>query len=144
MKSLNPYLNFNGKTEEAFIFYRSVFGGDLASLQRFKDIPGRENIPADVANQIMHIELPIGKVGILMGSDSPESMVGRKINMGNNINLIIEAESEAEAKMLFDKLSAGGKVDQPLQKTFWGAMYASFSDKYGVLWMINYTFPKLP
>ena len=136
MKALNPYLNFSGRTEEAFTFYKSVFGGEFAALQRFKDMPGSK-VAEKEKNQLMHVALPLGKVAMLYGSDAPESM-GRKVAMGNNINLMIDAESQAEADKLFRGLSAGGKVDMPLQKTFWGALYGSLVDKYGVHWMINF------
>lgn len=138
MKAVTPYLHFNGKTEEAFNFYKSVFGGEFSTLQRFKDMPSSERVPAKEKNNILHIALPLGKAGILLGSDSPEYM-GRKVNFGNNIHLAIDTESEAEAKMLFTKLSEGGKVDMPLKKMFWGALYASFTDKFGVNWMISFT-----
>lgn len=137
MKAIHPYLNFSGKTEEAFSFYKSVFGGEFSSVQRFKDMPGAEKLRPKEKDQLMHIALPIGKAAILMGSDAPESM-GMKVSPGNNVHLMIDAESEAEARRLFETLSAGGKVQMPLQKTFWGALYSNFTDKYGVHWMINY------
>ncbi len=138
MKAIDPYLNFNNETEEAFLFYKSVFGGEFSSVQRFKDMPGAEKILPHEINKILHIALPLGKGGVLMGSDALESM-GRKVVYGNNVHLMIDMESEAEAEKLFKGLSAGGKVQMPLEKTFWGALYASFTDKFGVQWMINYT-----
>ena len=137
MKSIAPYLNFNGKTEEAFNFYKSVFGGEFASLQRFKDMPSQANVSANEKEQILHIALPLGNVGMLMGSDSPESM-GMMVNFGNNVHIMIDTESEQEAKRLYAALSAGGKAHMSLQKTFWGALYANFTDRFGVQWMVNY------
>jgi PhnB protein len=137
MKSLNPYLTFQGNTEEVFRFYKSVFGGDFSSLQRFKDMPSKDpRISEKELDKILHIALPIGKAGIIYGSDALESHK-QNVKMGNNIYIMIEPESETEAEHLFKRLSEGGKVDMPLQKTFWGALYASFSDKFGVNWMLN-------
>jgi PhnB protein len=138
MKAIDPYLNFNHETEEAFLFYKSVFGGEFSSVQRFKDMPGAEKILPHEANKILHIALPLGKGGVLMGSDALESM-GRKVVSGNNVHLMIDVVSEAEAEKLFRGLSVGGKVQMALQKTFWGALYASFTDKFGIQWMINYS-----
>lgn len=141
MAALNPYLNFDGKTEEAFNFYKSVFGGEFEVLQRIKEMPGGDQYPANEQNRVMHVSLPIGKSGTLMGSDTLPSM-GHTLNQGNNVHLAISPDSEQEAKRLFDGLSAGGKVVMPLEKTFWGALFGMFSDKYGVLWMVNYTYEK--
>lgn len=140
MKSFSIYLNFDGRTEEAFNFYRSVFGGDLAPM-RYKEMPDTSQVsPAD-REKIMHVALPLGKTGMIMGSDVPESMRGN-LKIGTNTYIMIEAESEGEAQTLFSKLSAGGTVEMALQKTFWGALYASFSDRFGVQRMINYTYPQ--
>lgn len=141
MKSLNPYLNFAGNAEEAFKFYQSVFGGEFTSLQRFKDTPEAGKIPAADREKIMHIALPMGKGNVLMASDAPESM-GFKLTAGNNCFLTIEAESQEEADRLFRGLSAGGKAALPMQKMFWGAYYGQCADKFGIQWMINFTFPK--
>jgi PhnB protein len=137
MKSISAYLNWNGKTEEAFNFYKSVFGGEFSALQRFKDMPGDQKIPDKEENMILRIALRLGKAGMLFGSDAPESR-GMKVVQGNNVHLMIDAEGEQEAERLFMALSAGGKVMMPLQKMFWGALHASFTDKYGVNWMISY------
>ncbi len=139
MKKVDPYLNFNGKTEEAFNFYKSVFGGEFTFLQRFKDTPDSSNVPADAKNMIMHVALPLGKGTVLMGTDAPESM-GFKVIKGNDVNLLINAESESEATKLFNALIKGGKVTQQLQKTFWNAFYGACTDKYGINWMINYDY----
>jgi PhnB protein len=142
MKFINVYLNFGGDTEAAFNLYRSVFGGEFAALQRYKDMPGSEKVKAVDKDKILHIALPLGKTATaLMGSDSIEGF-GPKLKMGNNAHIMIQAESEEEAKRLFDGLSAGGKAVMPLQKTFWGSLYGSFTDKFGENWMINYDLPK--
>jgi PhnB protein len=141
MATLNPYLNFNGNTEEAFNFYKSVFGGEFITLQRFKDTPEADRVaPAD-KDKIMHISLPIGKGNILMATDAVESM-GHKLTVGNNFSLSLSAESEKEADKIFNGLSAGGKIDVPMSKMFWGAYFGMFTDKFGIQWMINYDYPK--
>lgn len=138
MKSINPYLNFKGNTEEAFNFYKSIFGGEFMTLQRFKDTPEAGRVPAHELEKIMHIALPIGKGSILMATDALESM-GHKLTAGNNFHLSVEAESEAETKKLFKALSAGGNVTIPLEKMFWGAYFGMCTDKFGIQWMVNYT-----
>ncbi len=139
MVAINPYLNFLGNTEEAFNFYKSVFGGEFITLQRFKDVPGTENLSPAESNKIMHVSLPIGKGYILMATDALESM-GHKLSIGNNINLSINVDSEKEADDVFNKLSAGGKIEMPLEKTFWGAYFGMFEDKFGIKWMVNYDY----
>ena len=141
MATLNPYLNFMGNTEEAFNFYRSVFGGEFTNLTRFKDTPAAAGMsPAD-ANKLMHVSLPIGKGNTLMGTDAVEGM-GHTLTNGNNVQLSLEADSKEEATKLFNGLSAGGKVEMPLSDQFWGAYFGMFADKFGVKWMVNYTYPK--
>ncbi|MEW6702758.1 MAG: VOC family protein [Bacteroidota bacterium] len=137
MLNVNPYLNFNGKTEEAFNFYKSVFGGEFRMLMRFKDTPEAGNIPADAKNQIMHVALPLGKDNVLMGTDAPESM-GFNLTVGNNVHISIHTESREEADKLFNGLSAGGNVEMPMADQFWGDYYGSFADKFGVQWMISF------
>jgi PhnB protein len=141
MATLNPYLNFDGKTEEAFNFYKSVFGGEFTTFQRIKEIPGGDQYSPAEQNRVMHVSLPIGKESILMGSDTMPSM-GHALNQGNNVHMAISPDNEQEAKRLFDGLSAGGNVVMPLEKTFWGALFGMFSDKFGVLWMVNYDYNK--
>ncbi|TMI95061.1 MAG: VOC family protein [Bacteroidetes bacterium] len=141
MATINPYLNFPGTTEEAFNFYKSVFGGEFAMVQRFGDTPGGDKIPSEVKNKIMHISLPIGKGNILMATDAIEQM-GHHLTPGNNFYICISPDSKEEADKLFKSLSAGGKVSQPLQDMFWGAYYGDFTDKFGVKWMVNYTYPQ--
>ena len=136
MPSLNPYLNFNGNTEEAFKFYQSVFGGEL-SIQRFKDTPESGNIPEAERNKVMHVMLPIGKGNMLMATDALES-VGQKLTVGNNFSISVDTDSKEEADKLFKGLSAGGKVELEMQKTFWGSYFGMFADKFGIQWMISY------
>jgi PhnB protein len=136
MPALNPYLNFNGKTEEAFNFYKSVFGGEFAVVSRFKEIPKEYKGPDHEDNKIMHISLPIAGGNVLMGSDVPESM-GKVID-GTNVQISISPSSKEEADKLFNGLSAGGKVIMPMADAFWGAYFGMFTDKYGINWMINF------
>jgi PhnB protein len=140
MKTVNPYLNFPGTAEEAFNFYKSVFGGEFTTLQRFKDTPEGARASAADANKIMHISLPLGKENVLMATDAVESM-GHSVTPGTNFHLSIETESEAEANKLFGGLSAGGKATMPMAKTFWNAFFGMTTDKFGVQWMISYTLP---
>lgn len=140
MKTVNPYLNFPGTAEAAFNLYKSVFGGEFTTVQRFKDSPEGGRVSADEGDKIMHISLPIGKENILMATDALESM-GHPLTTGNNFHITIEAESEEEANKLFNGLSGGGKVTMPLAKTFWGAYFGMLNDKFGVQWMINYSLP---
>lgn len=139
MPTLNPYLNFNGNTEEAFNFYKSVFGGEFLAVQRFKGTPETSNVPAHELDKIMHIALPIGKNNMIMGTDALESM-GQKLHMGDNISLSLDVESEAEADQLFEMLSAGGKVSMPMEKVFWGDYFGMCTDKFGIQWMISYAY----
>jgi PhnB protein len=142
MKSIAIYLNFEGKTEEAFKLYRSVFGGEFASLQRYRDMPGSEKVKAADKEKLLHIALPLGKTGVaLMGSDKIEGF-GPNLKMGNNVHISIVTESEEEAKRIVNALSAGGKSIMPLQKQFWGDLYGSFEDKFGANWMVSYSYPK--
>lgn len=138
MAKLNPYLNFDGKAEEAFNFYKSVFGGAfLGAINRVGSVPGTENLSDDEKNRVIHIALPIGKDDRLMGADIIPSM-GHKLVAGNNNYISIFPDSRGEADKLFNGLSAGGAVEMPLQDQFWGDYFGSFVDKFGVHWMINY------
>jgi PhnB protein len=137
MASINPYLNFNGNTEEAFNFYKSVFGGEFLSLMRFKDNPDCGQMSESDKERIMHIALPIGKSDAIMATDSLESM-GQKLTIGNNFYIALAPDSKEEAERLFNGLSAGGKIELPLQDMFWGAYFGAFTDKFGVQWMVNY------
>jgi len=139
MATINPYLNFKGNTEEAFNFYKSVFGGEFITLMRWKDAPEADKMPAGDQEKIMHVSLPIGKGNVLMATDACESM-GQTLTVGNNFYISISPESEEEATRLFNGLSAGGKVTMPLHKAFWGAYFGMFTDKFGTQWMVNYDY----
>lgn len=137
--TVNPYLNFNGNCEEAFNFYKSVFGGEFSYLGRFNEMPPQEGMPPlpdKEGNRIMHVTLPIGGDTVLMGSDT--LTFSGDVNFGNNISMSINASSREEADTLFNKLSAGGTVTMPLAETFWGAYFGMCTDKFGVHWMMNY------
>ena len=141
MAKVSTYLNFTRNTEEAFNFYKSVFGGEFGGngIMRFKDIPAHEGMPplADGdENLVMHVELPITGGHSLMGTDAPESM-GFTVNFGNNININLEPDTREETRTLFTKLSAGGKVTMELMDMFLGDYFGSCTDKFGVQWMFN-------
>jgi PhnB protein len=140
MATVSTYLNFSNKTEEAFNFYKSVFGGEFTGgISRFGDIPASEGMPplpeAD-KSLVMHVVLPILGGHKLMGTDAPESM-GFRVNFGNNVYINLEPDTRDETKRLFTALSSGGKIEQELQDMFWGDYYGSCADKYGVHWMVN-------
>jgi len=139
MATINPYLNFNGNTEEAFNFYKSVFGGEFAAVMRFGDAPGCEGMPVAESDKgkIMHIALPIGNGNLLMATDTIESM-GQTLTEGNNFSISINAESREEADKLFGGLSNDGKVEMPLADAFWGDYFGMLQDKFGVRWMVSY------
>ena len=141
MLSSNFYLHFMGNTEEAMNFYKSLFGVEFASFMRYSDVPGGEKTSTHDQGKIMHASLPLAKDQMLMATDTLESM-GRNVVFGNNYHICLEAESEAEVDKIFSGLSAGGTVEAPLNKTFWGAYFGMCVDKFGVQWMINYTYPK--
>ena len=137
MAFINPYINFNGNAEEAFNFYKSVFGGEFAMNMRFGDMPNLEfPIPEAENNKIMHIALPIGK-NILMGNDVPESM-GRVNENENRSKISIGADSREEADRLFNGLSTGGKIEIPIGDSPWGSYFGMFRDKYGIEWMVDF------
>lgn len=141
MASVSTYLNFPRNTEEAFNFYKTVFGGEFFGngIMRFKDAPpcdGNAPLAEEDKNLVMHVELRILGVHTLMGTDAPESM-GFKVNFGNNSYINLQPDTRAETKQLFDKLSAGGAVTMELQDMFWGDYFGSCTDKYGVQWMFN-------
>ena len=139
MAIINPHINFNGNAEEAFIFYRSVFGGEFAKVIRFKDLAGPEFPVAEKElNKIMHIALPIGKGSMLMANDVPEFM-GRTNENENRSKIVISAESKEEADRLFHGLSAGGTVEMPMDNSLWGSYFGMFRDKYGIEWMVDFS-----
>jgi PhnB protein len=136
MAAVNPYLNFSGNAEEAFNFYKSVFGGEFPMIMRFKDAPPEYRGAPEEADKIMHIALPVSKETMLMASDIPKAY--GDVNFGNNFNVCIQAESQQEADKLFAGLSENGDVTMPMEKTFWGAYFGMLKDKFGVQWMINF------
>lgn len=140
MARVSTYLNFPGTTEEAFGFYRAVFGGSFnGPVHRFGEMPpqpGQPPLPPEVANLVMHIELPILGGHVLMGTDAPGSM-GFQCRPGNQVHINLEPDTRAEADRLFQGLSAGGQVEMPMQEMFWGAYFGSFTDRYGICWMVN-------
>ncbi len=136
MPLINIWINFNGNAEEAFTFYKSVFGGEFAKIVRFKDIASAEfPVPEHEANKIMRIALPIGK-NMLIANDVPEVM-GRVSENENRTKISISAESKEEAETLFNGLSAGGEVEMPMGESPWGSYFAMFRDKYGIEWTIE-------
>lgn len=143
MANTGTYLNFPRNTEEAFNFYKSVFGGEFTrgGIARFSDIPPSENMPPiaeEDKNLVMHIELPILGGHMLMGTDAPESM-GFQLNFGNNMHIMLEPDTRKETKKLFEALSEGGTITAELQDMFWGSYYGSCTDQFGVQWMFNCT-----
>jgi PhnB protein len=137
MALINPHINFNGNAEEAFNFYKSVFGGEFAKIIRLKDISGPDfPVAENDANKIMHIALPIGK-NILMGNDVPESM-GRVNEAENRSKIAVIAESREEADKLFNGLSAGGSIEVPISDSPWGSYFGMFRDKFGIEWMVDF------
>ena len=137
MALINPHMNFNGNAEEAFNFYKSVFGGEFTKIMRFKDLSSPEfPIAENDANKIMHIELPIGKT-FLMANDVPEFM-GKTNENENRSKIFIHAESREEADKLFNGLSAGGTIEGPIGDSPWGTYFGMFRDKYGIEWMVNF------
>jgi PhnB protein len=141
--TINPYINFQGQTEEAFNFYQSVFGGDFAAVMRFAEMPGcdeayEHELSAEDKDKIMHIALPVGNNGdVLMGTDALESQ-GQTLTEGNNFSIAVSPDNRDETERIFAGLADGGSVEMPLSDTFWGAYFGMLKDKYGVRWMINY------
>lgn len=139
MAKVSTYLNFVRNTEEAFLFYKSVFKTEFTALMRFKEspgCPGQGPLPEGDANLIMHVSLPTLGDHLLMGTDSPESM-GFKLNQGNNVHINLEPDTKAETDRLFAALSQGGTVGAPLQDMFWGAYWGCLTDRFGIRWMFN-------
>lgn len=137
MARTSTYLNFLGRTEEAFTFYRGVFGGEfLQPIHRFREVPGLPPMSAEDGEKIMHVELAIVGGHVLMGTDAMESM-GHSLTMGTNVHLNLEPDTRTEADRLFAALAAGGTVTTPMQEMFWGAYYGSVTDRFGVQWMVN-------
>ncbi len=141
MARVSTYLNFPRNTEEAFNFYKSVFGGEFSGegIVRFSTVPPQEGQPTmkeEDKNLVMHVGLPILGGHMLMGTDAPESMAF-KVNFGNNMYINLEPDTRFETDKLFKALSEGGKVEMPMQEMFWGDYFGSCIDKYGIQWMFN-------
>ncbi len=137
MASINPHINFNGNAEEAFNFYKSVFGGEFEKIMRFKDLASAEfPVTEHEANKIMHIALPIGN-SMLMANDVPE-ILGRTNENENRSKIVISAESKEEADKLFNGLSVGGQIEMPISDSPWGSYFGMFRDKYGIEWMVDF------
>ena len=139
MELINPHINISVNAKEAFNFYKSVFGGEFTYIGKFKDMPVDENCPPpseEEGNRIMHVSLPISKETILMGSDS--TSFSGEVTFGNNFAVSINTDSKEEADKLFNGLSANGTIIMPMEKTFWGAYFGMFTDKFGINWMVNF------
>ncbi|MCX5767453.1 MAG: VOC family protein [Gemmatimonadetes bacterium] len=137
MPTINPYINFNGNAEEAFTFYKSVFGGEFSKVMRFKDLASTEFVvPDSDANKLMLIELPVGPT-VLRANDVPASM-GRVSENENRSKIAVVAESREEAEKIFTGLSAGGAVEMPMGESPWGTYFSMFRDKYGIEWTVEF------
>ena len=138
MALINPHINFNGNAEEAFTFYKSVFGGEFARVVRMKDLASAEfPVSENDENKILHIALPIGKSNVLMGNDVPE-FLGKVNEKENRSKISISAESKEEADKLFNGLSADGEIEMPISDSPWGSYFGMFRDKYGIEWMVDF------
>ena len=139
MTAINPYLTFQGNCEEAFNYYKKVFGGEFNYMGRFSEMPPQEGVSLseEDGNKIMHVSLPISKDNILMGSDSGGEWAPSMV-VGNNISLSVNAENKEDADRYFNLLSDGGKVTMPMDKTFWGDYFGMCTDKFGINWMISF------
>ncbi|MFM7019060.1 VOC family protein [Flavobacterium sp.] len=137
MPQINPHINFNGNAEEAFTFYKSVFGGEFTNIMRFKDLASEAFPVAEKeANKIMHIELPIGATS-LMANDVPE-MMGPTNENENRSKIVVKTKSKEEADHIFNGLSAGGHIEFPISDSPWGTYFGMFRDKYGIEWMVSF------
>ena len=138
MALINPHINFNGNAEEAFTFYKSVFGGEFAKVIRFKDLASPEfRVAEKEENKIMHIALPIGKSNMLMANDVPEAM-GKTNENENRSKIVINAGTKEEANKLFNGLSVGGQIEGPIGDSPWGTCFGCFRDKYGIEWIVEF------
>lgn len=140
MTTVNVYLNFNGNCEEAFEFYKLVFGGEIPYVSRFKEMPVHEGMPSlaeEMKNRIMHISLPISKETVLMGSDTGGEWAA-SFTHGNNFSISINTDSQQEADRLFTALAAGGKITMPMKFTFWGDYFGMLTDQFGINWMVSF------
>ena len=137
MTTISPWINFNGNAEEAFTFYKSVFGGEFTKVTRFKDVAGGDQVAELDADKIMQIVLPIGNGNMLIGNDVPEFM-GKVNEKENRSKISISTESKEEADKLFNGLSAGGEIEMPMTDSPWGSYFGMFRDKYGIEWMVDF------
>ncbi|OKS89231.1 VOC family protein [Mucilaginibacter polytrichastri] len=138
MKAINPWINFNGNAEEAFTFYKSVFGGEFAKIIRFKDLSGMDfQVPENEADKIMYIALPIGRHNVLIANDVPQFM-GRVNENENRSKIAVNADSREEADKIFNGLSAGGDIEGPIGDSPWGTYAGMFRDKYGIEWIVEF------
>ena len=140
MINTDIYLHFNGQCEKAFKFYQSAFGGEFITARRYKEMAGSDKMGQADGERMMHISLKITPASTLMGSDLPTSEE-KNFQLGNNYHICLQAETEKEADKLFQALSKDGKIEMPMNKTFWGAYFGMLEDKFGVHWMINFTYP---
>jgi PhnB protein len=145
MATINPYIHFKGNTEEAFNFYKSIFGGEFAEVMRYKDVSQAEGcegmqVAENDLEKICHIALPVGNGNVLMANDVLESM--GQVSEINNFSLAASAESREDADKLFNELADGGKVEMPLADAFWGAYFGMCVDKFGIRWMLSYDYNK--
>lgn len=139
MTTINPWINFNGNAEEAFIFYKSVFGGDFTKIIRFKDLASSDfQVSEAEAEKIMLITLPIGKDNVLMANDVP-SFMGRVSEDENRSKISVSTESKEEADSIFNGLSVGGQIEAPIGESAWGTYFGMFRDKYGIEWMVEFS-----
>jgi len=137
MRAINPWINFNGNAEEAFVFYKSIFGGEFTKIIRFRDLAGPEfTVVETEENKIMYIALPVG-AGVLIGNDVPE-VLGKVNELENRSKISVRAESKEEADRIFNGLSVGGEVEGPLGEGPWGTYAGMFRDKYGIEWIVEY------
>ncbi len=136
LAAVNPYLSFNGTCEVAFNFYKSVFGGEFAEIYRYKEIPGQE-IPESEKEKIMHVSLQLTEHVWLMGADTSE-LFGQVTKFGDSVTITLCTLNEEQTKQIYNALSEGGKVSMPLEKTFWADLYATFTDKFGINWALNF------
>ena len=135
---MHPYLNFDGKAEEAFNFYKSVFGGEFAFFAKMGDTPESDKLTDEEKNRVMHVALPINEHTTLMASDCVPS-AGHVFKEGNNMYISLNADSREDADRLFNGLSAGGTIEMPMDDMFWGDYFGSFKDRFGIQWMVNFS-----
>lgn len=139
MPTINPYLNFQGNTEEAFKYYQSVFGGEfIGGITRFSDTSEGNELPENERDKVMHIALPIGDGNMIMGTDALESM-NQTVQQGNNFYISIQADSREQTDTFFNRLSDGGEVELDMHDAFWGDYFGMFKDKFGIKWMVNFS-----